>query len=193
VLDGVEDMLLDGVDEVLDGGEALLADDWSDELLEPDGLDDELLLDGVDDVLLDGVADVSLDMDELDAAPPLTPSAPRVFASSWPDAPRLFCCWNCLIAASVFGPILPSTLTSAPLSFSACWAWRMSELPLVCADEEALDCASLSDAWEALSLAAMTAVLDSANAAITACASFMCVVLSGTVGTGSKDVRHPTR
>lgn len=193
LLDGVDDeeLLDDGVDELLDGEAALPLDDGSDEL-ELDGLDDAP--DGVEDMLLDedGV-DVSLGMDELADAPPLTPSALRVFESSSPDALMLFCCWNCLIAASVFGPILPSTLTSRPLAFNACWASRTSELPADCVEEAGVACADLSDACEALLSAASTAVLESANAAMTACASFMCVVLSGTGGRAARMYALPAR
>src|SRR5262249_49840562 len=78
-----------------------------------------------------------------------------------------------------------------PLSFSACWAWRTSEPPADCdeADCCAPDCVALvalgsaCDDEDDLSLA-RTAVLESASAAMTACASFMVVFLSGTGGTG---------
>jgi hypothetical protein len=69
---------------------------------------------------------------ELDS-PPCTLSAESVCWSSWPDWGRFCCCWNCLIAFSVFGPILPSTWpTSRPFCCRACCACRISELP----DEE---------------------------------------------------------
>jgi hypothetical protein len=63
-------------------------------------------------------------------APPCTLSAESVCWSSCPVWGRFCCCWNCLIALSVFGPILPSTWpTSRPFCCRACWASRISELP----------------------------------------------------------------
>ncbi len=200
------ELLLDGVCEVLLDGVC--------ELLLPDGLDDDELLDGaallpevVDPIdedwsvepAADGDEEDELDdgeeLDELDDAPVPPFSAASVCWSSCPLAVRLFCCWNCLIAASVFGPIFPSTVTSMPLSFSACWAWRTSELLADCdelvSDEPDCDDCEEVDCWELdceallapgeaceddddLSLAS-TAVLESASAAMTACASFMCI------------------
>lgn len=153
-------------------------------------------------------------LEELDA--PLPCSAASVCWSSWPDGVRLFCCWNCLRAACVFGPIMPSTGPgSIPLSLSACCAWRTSDWPAFCDDAESCDwpyppealeapplliaddalswvgddlyCSWLRDCCEEeegeallevcddLSLLAKTAVLETANAAMTSCASFMCI------------------
>jgi hypothetical protein len=181
LLDGVDDVLDDDWSEVLLGGvDGVLLDDDGVLLLEPD---DGMLLvlgDGLDELLDDDWSEALEGIDEA----PLPFRAARVCWSSWPVEARLFCCWNCLIAASVFGPILPSTVRSMPLAFSACCASRTSELPLDWVEEDAdcddadcdeFDCAALFEACEALLSLARTAVLESASAAMTACASFMCI------------------
>lgn len=108
-------------DELLELGEELLGD----ELLP------ELLGEALPEL------ELWLPCEELpELAPPF--SAASVCWSSCPVCGRLCCCWNCLIAFSVFGPILPSTWpTSRPFCCRACCAWRMSEL---LADEEEDDC-----------------------------------------------------
>ena len=98
--------------ELLDDGELELLDDGELELLE----------DGELELLEDGELELLLPLEE-------APSAESVCWSSWPEAEMPCCCWNCSMAACVFGPSWPSTLpTSRPLSFSACWAWRTVEL-----------------------------------------------------------------
>jgi hypothetical protein len=191
--DGDELLVLDDGVELLEleEGEELVALEEGDEpLVLPEG-DEALLLAEGDEELLGEEAELDAlwpDCDEEDA-PPCTPSAWSVCSSSWPDWLRLFCCWNCFNAASVFGPILPSTVpTSKPFDCSASWAWRISELPcddmpwswLPCACEycwEALlDCGcweALLDDCDAWLPAARAAVLEIANAAATKCASFM--------------------
>lgn len=55
-------------------------------------------------------APLGLDCDD-DALEPLEPlfNAVSVCWSSWPVCSMFCCCWNCLSALSVCGPILPST------------------------------------------------------------------------------------
>jgi len=61
--------------------------------------------------------------------------------STWPVAFSPCACWNVDSAAVVFGPILPSTVSWAPLAFSAVcsfsirWLWDMECIPAawVCA------------------------------------------------------------
>lgn len=196
-------MLLDDGDEllVLDDGVELLELEEGEELVSLEEGDALLVLPDGDEALLLAEGDEELlgeaaELEELwpdcedDDAPPCTPSACSVCSSSWPDWLRLFCCWNCFNAASVFGPILPSTVpTSKPFDCSACWAWRMSALlpwddmpwswlPCACVDccEELVDCGcwdALLDDCDAWLFAASAAPLEIANAAATKCASFM--------------------
>lgn len=183
-------MLLEDGEELAEPEELVLLDDGDEELVLPDG-DDAPLLDEGDDVLLLGEA---AELEALwpdcedDDAPPCTPSACSVFWSSWPDWSMLFCCWNCFNAASVLGPILPSTEpTSNPFDCNACWASRIcalppcDDMPWSCAWVDCCDalldcedcCDALFDDCDAWLPAATAAVLEIANAAMTKCASFM--------------------
>jgi hypothetical protein len=77
-------------------------------------------------------------VDVLDAFTPVVNIA-TVCGSSLPEACSPCCCWNCLMAAFVFGPILPSTApTLRPFSFSACWISETCELS-PCEDALAMD------------------------------------------------------
>lgn len=172
-------MLEDGEEVLLDDGEEVLPLDEGDELLVPgDGEKPPLLEEG--DELAGSLEDCPDDWD--DEEPPWMPRAESVCWSSCPDCVRLFCCWNCLSAASVFGPICPSIgPTSSPFDCSACCAWRTSWLPLPCMevswawfDCAWLDCCdALVEDWEVWLSFARTAVLESARAATTKGASFM--------------------
>jgi hypothetical protein len=161
---------------LLDDGEDVLLLEEGEEALLLDAGEEALLLDAgeADDPLLGSLEAWPDDWDD-DAPPPCTPSAASVCWSSCPDAVRLFCCWNCLSAAWVFGPIWPSIgPTSRPLDCSACWAWRTSWLP--CEElslEEAVCDALLEEVCEVLLSFARTAALESAKAATTKGASFM--------------------
>ena len=133
-------------------GDALLlelvspvADEELDGLLELDVLFELVLLGEALEVLADELSCEVL-------PEPETPSAVRVCESRLPVALMPCCCWNCLSAARVCGPILPSAFTFMPLSLSACCAWRM------------LDESADPDCDDMLLLANAT-VLDSTSAA----------------------------
>lgn len=108
LLDG-DELLLDGNELVLLLGDELVLLDEGDELLLELGEDD-----AAEELLLGSIA-LWPDEEDDDAPPPWMPRAASVCWSSWPDWLRLFCCWNCLMAAWVFGPIWPSIVpTSSP-------------------------------------------------------------------------------
>jgi len=71
--------------------------------------------------LVEPLLSMLLLLEPLVPAPASTPSAARVLSSSCPLASRPCFCWKLLIAAVVFGPIMPSAGPGLkPLSLNCC-------------------------------------------------------------------------